>query len=418
MKKYGYILLAAINIFILLAANGCPIFKEHKPFECSLVELKENPVSQYYDVVIKVESIVLKNPLKMRFALVTPTSFYEVADLNFSEDGGDPELLEKGDVFVLPLKKPDWKFFIREQNDIYCSLNFWEMLPERDQWHPTKSEAMQVAQSIEVVDERGILKPAANFLPPEWRKTLDELPVYDEPFGNIQYQKLRGDKVREAVDIRYAFLTEEEKYELNVISEAEFLSDWTDWTKKFGQPDLINGRKALYWDMQGMGSFGWSYRYVYIDGDMVIEVTLNADPLEWVKTEHEKELERRTERVFLRYGFGPVGDPEWQILIEIRLNRTGAFHKRSRHGITVEKQFRLEDWEFEEIENVLRENRFLELESRSGLPGGITSFISVRYENKSYTVEMKNIILPFYQNIEKKIQRIVLPKVGEQTQLK
>lgn len=58
---------------------------------------------------------------------------------------------------------------------------------------------------------------------------------------------------------------------------------------------------------------------------MVVEVTLDSDLLEWVKTEQEKEEERRTRRIFVTYGYGPIGEPEWVITIEIRLNGGEVF---------------------------------------------------------------------------------------------
>jgi len=71
------------------------------------------------------------------------------------------------------------------------------------------------------------------------------------------------------------------------------------------------------------------------------------------------------------------------------------------------------DWEFHEIERVLKDNNFLDLESRSGPPGGITSSITARYDDISHTVEMRNATTQPYRNIEEKIRKIVLPKVKE-----
>jgi len=117
--------------------------------------------------------------------------------------------------------------------------------------------------------------------------------------------------------------------------------------------------------------------------------------------------------VFLRYGYGPVGDLEWQIMIEIKMTGGGTFHKRSKTGTTIQKAFRLEDMEFEEIQRSLNVNRFRELRSRSGTPGGKTSFFSVRYGEQYHTVEMESATVPLYQNIERTIKSIVLPKVEE-----
>jgi len=392
---------------------SCQLLKEKESFECSLVELMKSPNSGYYDAIVRVERLMIDDALKTRFALFTPTSSYEIADLFFVEDGQDPERLEVGDVFAVSLRKPDWKFYVRGQNNIYCSHNFWEMLPVHDQWHPTKSEAMEVAQSIEVELFEGLPKPMAKSLPEEWQLVDEKLPDPDDPCGYVIYQKLRAEEVKEEVHIQYCPLTESEIRELSSCSDAEFLYDWTAWTKKFGKTETIAGYEAVYWDMQEMSEFGWGYRYAYIDSETVIEIDINADPLEWVRTEQEKILEGKRRKVFLRYGYGPVGDFEWQIMIEIWMDGEGAFHKRSKEGIIIQKAFRLEVRELEEIQTSISENRFRELRSRSGFPGGTTSFLSVSYGDQYHTVELRNVTAPLYKNIEQTIKGIVLPKVDE-----
>ena len=410
LKMSSLVLLAGLG-FCLFLVMSCKLLEKKESFECSLVELMENPSSGYYNAVVRVERIKLDDALKTRFVLFTLTSSYEIADLSFVEDGQDQERLEVGDVFTVPLRKPDWKFYIRGQNDIECSHNFWEMLPVHDQWHPRKSEAMEVAQNIEVELVDGLPKPLAKVLPEEWQLVNERLPDMDDPCGYVVYQKLRAEEIKEEVNIQYCFLTESEIEELSLGSDAAFLYSWTDWAKEFGKLRTIAGHDATYWDMQDMGEFGWAYRYAYIDSEMVIEIDINADPLEWVKTEQEKILEGKAKKVFLRYGYGPVGDPEWQIMIEIMMNGEGSFHKMSKEGATIEKAFRLEDRELEEIQISINENRFRELRSRSGIPGGITSFLSVRYGDQYHTVELRNVKVPLYQNIEQTIRSIVLPKV-------
>jgi len=165
--------------------------------------------------------------------------------------------------------------------------------------------------------------------------------------------------------------------------------------------------------MQETDEFDWVFRYAYIDSEMVIEVDIDADPLEWVKTEQEKILEGKAKKVFLRYGYGPVGDTESQVMIEIWMNGEGVFHKRSKGGIIVNKAFSLENRELEEIQISISSSRFRELRSRAGVPGGTTSFLSVRYEDQFHTVELKNVTIPLFQKIEQTIKDIVLPKVDE-----
>ncbi|MCJ7582909.1 MAG: hypothetical protein MUP98_20525, partial [Candidatus Aminicenantes bacterium] len=304
----------------------------------------------------------------------------------------------------------------REENEIYCSHNFWDQLPVSDQWHPTKSEAMDVAKNIELVENDGFMKPLPKELPVEWQLSEEELPEPDYPVGTLLFEKIRADIVREEVFIQYTYLTADEELDLDLMSSTDALFQWIEWAKQMGEVGTIEDRQVIYSDMEGMGTFGWSFRYVYIEQNMVVEVTVAADPFEWLKTEQEKEVERRTEKIYLRYGFGPIGEPEWQILIEIRMNRDGVFFKRSRQGITIEKEFKLDEQEFRDIDRSLQENRFLQLESRSGPPGGIESFLTVQFIDSVHLVEMKNFNDPYFEAITKKIQDIVLPKVDEKIQ--
>jgi len=394
-------------------ASSCELFKEQEPMEFSLVELRSNETTGFYDAIILVESIKLDAPMKSRFLLATPLRSLEMADLEFIADGRDPMFLEKGDVFILPLKTPEWKFFVRERNEIYGSLNFWDQIPIDSQWHPLKSEAKAVAESLEMEIVDGLPKPVAKFLPDEWELVHEELPYQDDPCGFVLYQKIRAEEVKEQVNVVYCLLTDKEARGLVASSETEFLAGWTEWTRKFGKEDIFAGRAVLFWDMPGIGEYGWSYRYIYTDLDTVIEVELEADPREWKKTDQEKRVEGKTRKIFLRYGYGPIGEPEWQVLIEIRLTGEGMLHKRSRNGITIEKEFFLDDLEMLAIRNILEENQFRGLRSRSGIPGGMNSFLSVIYDDQPHTVEMKNSQSSSFQNIEKKIKEIVLPKVDE-----
>jgi hypothetical protein len=403
-----------VTVFIAIAlSSGCRLFRHREPLECSLVELQRNDQSRYFDAAIRVDRMALKDAEKSLFLVTTATQSLDLSGLNFSEDGQDSAKLEKGDIFVVPLRKPDWSIRLSSQNTILATLNFWDSLPEGERWHPLKSEAAQVAESIKAVSERGDLKPRPSLLPPEWKLAEEKPPDADDPSGYLLYQKVRGEMIKEQVDIQYSYLAEEEKMQLEASPVTEFLKGWSEWTEKYGKPANVIGHEALALDLPGTGEFGWIYRYIYVDREMVIEVQLEADPLEWGKSEREKEEERRTDSIFLLHGYDIAGEPGAQGLIEIRWNREGAFRKRSKDGTTAEKAFQLTDDEFAKIESVLRENRFRELESRSGPPGGISSFVSVHFEDMTHTVEIKNFELPYYRNIIQTIRQIVLPRVDE-----
>jgi hypothetical protein len=413
MKRFAWIALAAMIFCLNPATLSCTFPDEKEPIECKLVELKKNLSSQYYDAIIKVESLTLDQAFESRFTLVTPTNSYEMEILTFIEEGNDPAELESGDIFVVPLQKPDWKFYIREQNEIYGSVDFWDLIPEADRWHPLKSEAMEVAQSIEMTDLDRRLKPIPRVLPGEWYLEYDEPPVPGGNCGTRVFQKIRVDEMKEEVSIEYCQLTSEEKEALVTMPETEFLTDWTEWTRQCGESGTIAGHNAVYWDMKGVGNFGWSYRYIYLDGETIIQINIDTDPEEWGKTEQEKEEERRTRGVFITYDYGPVGEPQWDISIVIRANGEGSYDKLSSGGISITKHFVLTESELTEIKTALLDNNFLEMESYSGTPGDTYSSMTVTYDNIWWTVDMWNDGTQPYDKIESVIREIVLPKVDE-----
>ena len=402
-----------VTAVMVICSSSCLLFEKDEYLKCRLVELRKNPNSEYYDARVKLEWANLEKPFKNRFYVRTPTKYYEMEDLTFLEDGKDPAKLESGDVFLLPLGKPDWKFYIGgEKYSFYCSTRLSELLPEEDRWHPIKSEAMKVARSIKVRDVDGGLKPVPTFLPAEWRLAGAE--AQSGRYRTVQYLKLRVGEVKEDVTIRYTLLTDDETKRLETTSETELLTDWTPWARKAGKPGEVAGHTSVYWDMSaGIGRFGWSYRYAYIDRGMFIEVTLQPDPLEWVKTDQDKEYEKKTRRIFLKYEYGPVGKPEWHVIITIRKNGEGNLHKESKRGITIEKRFKLSRGELDNIQKALQKNHFFDLGPRSGPSGGVTSSIMVKDSDKSHSVEMRDATIQPYSNIEKVIRKTLLPKVGE-----
>jgi len=252
MKKLNLITSVLMGIFLLIATKGCSLFQSSEVFECSLVELRENPVSKYYDAVVRVERIDLSPPLKSRFYLTTPSSLIELVNITYTDDGESEDLLEIGDTFIVPLQKPDWKFFIQEEKNIYCSFNFWDQLPVSEQWHPTKSEAMDVAMSIELEENDGFLKPLPKDIPAEWVLVEEELPEPDYPVGTLWFEKIRADIVREEIFIQYTYLTEEEELDLDLMSPTDALFRWIEWAKDMGEVGTVEDRPAAYWNMEGM----------------------------------------------------------------------------------------------------------------------------------------------------------------------
>ncbi len=413
LRVYRPLLLTLVVLLAVLLPAGCKRTAPAPGLLCSLLELRSNPVSHYYDAVVRLERVALKDPLKDNFQVMTPTSAFNLGTLKFTVEGGNSTRLEPGDVFIVPLKRPDWKLSIMGGDVEYCAQDFRDRLPPEDRWHPTKTEAMDVARSVEVLTENGAPKPVPALLPPEWRLADETVPAADNPVGSSLYQKLRGGRTVEQVEIQYAQLTEEDKARLAAGSPADFLSGWSECAKSGGAAADIAGHAAVACDLEGVGEFGWTYRYFYISSGLVVAIDVQSDPEELGKTDQEKEQERRTNQVFLRYGYGPVGREEWQVMIDLRMDRSGTFHKRPRGGETVDKDFKLGDDEFASIEKALADNNFAQLRSRSAAGPGFESFIAMRNGDKDRTVQMTNVREPHFENIAGTIRRIVLPKVDE-----
>lgn len=402
--------LAVFGFCLLFSVASCSVFRSSPSIECSLVELTKKPASGYYDALIRLESVEFENAFKSRFYLLTPTAFFECSELTFTEEGTDPDVLEPGDVFIVPLRKPDWIVSLKENDQTLCLIDFWDRLPVADQWHPTKTEAMEVAQNIEIDLSADFIKPEIRELPLEWSLVAEELPDPENPYGTIQYQKIRGDIIREEVYIQYAYMTDEERGILDLVSVPEALRQWIEWVREEGQAAEWAGRDIVYRDFTDPDTLNRTYRYAYVDGDVVLDVTILSDPLEWQKSEQEKALERRTEKVFLWYGYE---DGQDQVLIEVRMNRGGTYRKMLNSGETEERDFQLDESEFAAIERALRENRFTELQSRSGPPGGVRSFLTVQFIDSTHSVEMNNVNDPLFKNIEDAVRKIVLSKITE-----
>jgi len=414
LRKIRISFLAALIVTVgILLSPGCTRAKGKPGLTCSLLELRPNPASRYYDAVVRIESVTSPNPLKAQFQVITPSSTFDVSTLKFTVEGRDAARLEPGDAFIIPLKRPDWKFTIVKGELEYCAERFWDRLPPGDRWHPTKTEAMDVARTIEIQNEQGLLKPVVPSLPPEWQLSEDTVPESDNAIGSLIYQKLRGGRTVERVEVQYAQLTEEQKAQFAASSPADFLSNWSECIRTAGVAVDIAGHNAIACDLEGVGEFGWTYRYLYVTSNVVVAIDVQSDPEEFGKSEQEKEQERRTEQIFFRYGYGPVGKEGWQVMIEARMNRTGAFHKRSRSGDSVNTDFTLSDEEFAAIEKALADNHFPILKSRSSLGPGFESFIAVKSAGGAHTVTMKNAREPLFETIASTIRGIVLPKVNE-----
>ena len=408
-----HLLAAAAFVAALAGLADCSRAKAKPGLACTVVDLREDPASRYYDATVRVDKVALADVGKAGLRVVTPSSSFDLAALRFTAEGRDPARLEPGDAFVVPLARPDWKLSIVGGSGALWTENFWDLLPLSDRWHPTKTEAMTVASSAPVTNVHGVLKPVPASLPPEWRLAEETEPTADTALGSAVYRKVRGGRVVEQVEFQYARLTEDQKTQLAAGLTAGFLGDWSDCAKTSGAAATVAGHQAIVCDLEGTGDYGWTYRFFYVDSDVLVGVDVQSDPQELGKTDAQKELERRTDQVFVRYGYGPVGAEEWQVMIELRMNRTGAFHKRSRAGEIVDKDCRVNDEEFAALEKALADNDFWTLESRSGTGAGFETFLAVQTDVQARTVAMKNVRDARFDAVASLVRRIVLPKVDE-----
>ncbi len=408
MKKFVWILLAIILSPAPLFATGC---SEDDCLKCKVLELRANPSSQYYDAVVGIEHIgwsLVRT--KSNYTVKTLTGSYEIGDLNFVEDGKNTAELEEGDIFIVPLNKPDWSLTIEGCAD---PVSFRELLPEDERWHPTKTEAMQVARSIELKNDNQTLKPVPQFLPPEWVRA-DEFPSVFAGESCTSYQKVRVDEVREEVLVCYWELTSDEKQKLETMPMAEFIREVYHGNSLLprGEEITIDGRTGIAVDEEGLGK-GWLYEYAYVDNGIVIDVRIDSDPLEWVKTEQEKEEERNSRAVFLTYFYTETGEPESKVTIKIRLNGEGSLDKLAKIHETW--LFQLSQAELDELVKTLEENGFLQMAEEVPLlaPDSSNSFITATFNGESHTVAVGTEAVPDYENMGQKIKQIVLPKIEE-----
>ena len=106
LRLYRPLLLTLVVLLAVLLPAGCKRTAPAPGLLCSLLELRSNPVSHYYDAVVRLERVALKDPLKDNFQVMTPTSAFNLGTLKFTVEGGDSTRLEPGDVFIVPRKGP------------------------------------------------------------------------------------------------------------------------------------------------------------------------------------------------------------------------------------------------------------------------------------------------------------------------
>jgi len=410
MKKLVWILLAILLSPTPLFVTGC---SEDDCLECKVQELRANPSSQYYDAVVGVEHIgwsLVRT--KSNYTVKTLTGSYEIGDLSFVKDGKNTAELEEGDIFIVPLNQPDWSLTIEGCGD---PVSFRELLPEDERWHPTKTEAMQVARSIELKNDNQTMKPVPQFLPPEW-VLADEFPSVFAGESCATYQKVRVGEVREEVLVCYWELTSDEKEKLETTPAAQFIREvyHGNYLLPRGEEITIDGHTGIAVEGEGLGR-GWLYEYAYIDNGIVIDVRIDSGPLEWVKTEQEKEEERNSRAVFLTYFYTETGEPQSKVTIKIRLNGEGSLDKLAKIHETW--LFQLSQAELDELVKTLEENGFIQMAEEVPLlaPDSSNSFITATFNGESHTVAMGTEAVPDDENIEQKIKQIVLPKI-EQTE--
>ena len=423
-----------INLFILpflpllvLAATGCDVIKfdKREAIEFRVMELKSNDSSVYYDAVVKVERLAISkiDANKGQFTVWTPAGNieHEMKTLVFIEDGKSPQELEEGDIFVVPLRKPDWTLNISHKSTStvdYIKVNFFHMLPEELQWDPLKSEAMAVARSIKLESDDAGLKPIPTFLPLEWVLMEDGADPSARNNKWSTYQKIRVGEVKEEVTIRYSKLSVKELTEVQdagALSDEEFLKlrIWPgsgSYIRNYPKVTSVAGHRVVYNTFEGFADSQWIWRYAYLDGDIRIMVDVDTNPIESLKTEEEKQEERKTRAIFLTYSYLSNEDSEWKVKIDVRLNGEGNVNRTSVKMVK-SGTFQLTPEELAQINETLNTNGFWDMAQQfpSPPPGSVRSCLTVIHDNIPNTVAVADEAVPGYQNIERKIKQI-LPK--------
>jgi hypothetical protein len=281
----GLVLIIALTI-----VAGC-FTGTSGPFE--VMEIRKNESSGYYDAVVKTKLLQEhRNSLVAEFSVETWGRSIALGDLTFTDTGKKPDILEYGDIFIVPLVKPEWKIHVSHEQNYIGSQEFREMIPKEDMLDVTHSEAVKVAQSVSHVMDEGTLKPLPGFLPDGWELAAERP-------GYLRYEKLKEDVLVESVSINYRGLTVKEK-ELKTVREVvEYLAyrayspyypgDDYGYVEVNGKPGVYRAERDIYTVERGLSSSvgryslssGARYSLSYLDNEHFVYIRVWSSPYEW-----------------------------------------------------------------------------------------------------------------------------------------
>jgi hypothetical protein len=266
------------------------------PVQLELLELRQNPATGYYDAIVKVTGISTPKRKVSSFLLESrlrdggPEAIgwknrtIPCEQLAFIDAGDNEDRLEVGDVFVFPLEKPEFQLYAVLDGATVGYLSVWGELPEQDRWSPLDSAAMDMARTVKVREENGMMIPLPGELPAGWRR-LDEEKAGAQA-GSLHFVKKENGKIIDELIIRYKKLTVDELDALENTSRKDFLFDEAgrslghkaSWARKIFRYETIAGHEAV---VQGMNRLPLEYfppiyqdRYLYIDEGVLIDILI------------------------------------------------------------------------------------------------------------------------------------------------
>jgi hypothetical protein len=283
------------GVLLVFLTSGC----HGPPVELRLVELRPNAKSDYYDAVVEITGIVTRERRRSSF---TVSSLLRTAapgrigyreravpaeKIVFLDAGQRPDEFEAGDVFVFPLRKPEFDVRLATDRAMVGYLNVWEQIPEEERWDPRHTEAMRLAGNLGVRRDGGVARPVPRDLPAAWACVED---VYGEERqgGMLRFVRKIDGRTTDEVLIHYRVVGEEEEETMRKVGQEEFLLRQAGpmlgknpaWARRVFRGGTLAGHKALIQGMDRRPSpfFPPIYqdRYLYFDDGLVVQVLLRS----------------------------------------------------------------------------------------------------------------------------------------------
>ena len=419
MKRYFKSFWPLILILTLLSSPAFSGCDEHQDIEISILDLKSNPVSGYYDVVVKVNYIgyAVKNSAKTSFYINTVPGYrhMELSQLTFTEDSGKTQTLDQGDIFVVPVVSPEWQFYVSDQDYHIATLDFLDKLPESQRFHPLKSEAGLLSNQIQWTEVNGKISPQMPVLPAEW-SLVKAYTASGSEFNYLQFRKIRVDEVKEKLDVYFRPLTPDELALLKTKSEVDVMRQiyrGSFIAGSYSHDGSYNGYPALIVDARGMGEFSWTYSTNFIENGWLLRTGIESDAREWVMTPAQKAQEILTRSIFFTYSYGLEPGATWKVDITVRLDGEGKMEKLSSSGVTISKAFQLSTSELASLRSSFSQSGFVGVSASGSTPSIIYTSLALIQDGKTYTLNSGKSLALSITTLQDAIRQTILPEVDE-----